>query len=118
MQTKQILALCTLTLALAANAQTAPAHSMPMAPAAVDAPPGSAAATDLAEGEIRKIDKEMNKITIKHGVIKSMDMPGMTMVFQVKNPDLLGQVKVGDKVRFAAEKADGALVVTHLEPAP
>ncbi len=66
----------------------------------------------LTEGEIRKVDKEARKITIKHGEIKNLDMPAMTMVFQVKDPALLDKVKVGDKVQFTAEKVGGAYVVT------
>lgn len=71
-------------------------------------------AADMADGEIRKIDKENKKITIKHGEIKNLEMPGMTMVFQVKDPAMLDKVKVGDKVKFAAEKLDGAIVVTEI----
>ena len=82
-------------------------------------PKGSAMAApaDMADGEIRKVDKENKKITIKHGVIKSLDMPGMTMVFQVKDPALLDKVKAGDKVRFTAEQAGSALVVTTIQAA-
>ncbi len=69
----------------------------------------------LADGEIRKVDKDAKKITIKHGPMPSLDMPPMTMVFQVKEPALLGQVKSGDKIRFAAEKAGGAYVVNRIE---
>lgn len=71
----------------------------------------------MTEGEVRKIDKEAKKITLKHGDIKNLDMPGMTMVFQVKDAALLDKVKVGDKVMFTAEKADGAIVVTAIETA-
>jgi Cu/Ag efflux protein CusF len=71
----------------------------------------------MADGEVRKIDKENKKITLKHGEIKSLEMPGMTMVFQVKDPAMLEKVKAGDKVRFAASKTDGALVVTSIEVA-
>lgn len=73
------------------------------------------ASKDMADGEIRKIDMESKKITIKHGEIKNLDMPGMTMVFQVKDPAMLEKVKTGDKVRFKAEKAGGAIVVTDIE---
>jgi len=87
----------------------------------VTAPVASAAAakTDLqmTEGEIRKVDLESKKVTIKHGDIKNLDMPGMTMVFQVKDPEMLDKVKAGDKVRFKAEKAGGAIVVTDIQPA-
>ena len=76
-----------------------------------------AAAADMTEGEIRKVDLEAKKITIKHGEIKNLDMPGMTMVFQVKDPALLDTVKAGDKIRFKAEKTGGAIVVTDIQPA-
>lgn len=72
-------------------------------------------AATMTEGEVRKVDKEAKKITLKHGDIKNLDMPGMTMVFQVKDAAILEQVKAGDKVRFTAEKAEGAIVVTSLE---
>ena len=77
----------------------------------------SASAADLTDGEVRKVDKEARKITLKHGEIKNLDMPGMTMVFQVENPALLDKVKVGDKVKFSAAKTGGAYVVTALEAA-
>ena len=72
---------------------------------------------DLSEGEIRKVDKEGGKITLAHGEIKSLDMPPMTMVFTVKNPALFGELKKGDKVRFAVVREDGKLVVTEIVPA-
>ena len=69
----------------------------------------------LTEGEVRKVDKDAKKITIRHAPIVHLDMPAMTMVFQVKDPALLDQVKTGDKVRFAAEKTGGAFTVTTIE---
>ena len=77
----------------------------------------AALAQDMTEGEVRKVDKDAKKITIKHGEIKNLEMPAMTMVFQVRDPALLDQVKAGDKVRFKAEKAGGAIVVTAVEVA-
>ena len=74
------------------------------------------ASADMADGEIRKVDMDNKKITIKHGEIKNLDMPGMTMVFQVKDPAILSAVKTGDKVRFKAEKSGGAIVVTEIQP--
>ena len=73
---------------------------------------------DMADGEIKKIDKDNKKLTIKHGEIKNLDMPGMTMVFQVRDEALLNKVKPGDAVKFHVEKQDGALVVTEIEPVP
>ena len=72
---------------------------------------------DLTEGEIRKVDKDAGKITIKHGPIKSLDMPDMTMVFRVKEAGMVEQVKAGDKVRFSADKIDGQYTVTRIEVA-
>lgn len=69
----------------------------------------------LTEGEVRKVDKDAKKITIKHGPIVNLDMPAMTMVFQVKDPALLDKVKPGDKVGFEAEKLGGAFTVTRIE---
>src|SRR5450631_296441 len=63
-----------------------------------------AQAAAMTEGEVRKVDKAAKKITLKHGPIVNLDMPGMTMVFHVKESKMLEQVKAGDKVRFSAEK--------------
>ena len=79
---------------------------------------GSAIAQTVApmtEGEVRKIDKEQGKITLKHGEIKNLDMPGMTMVFRVKEAALLDQVKEGDKIKFTADKIGGQYTVTGIE---
>lgn len=81
-------------------------------------PASAAAADDMVDGEIRKVDKGSAKITIKHGEIKRLDMPPMTMVFQVKEPALLDKVKAGDKVRFKAEQTPGGFVVTAIQTAP
>ena len=74
-----------------------------------------ASAQQLAEGEVRKMDKKARTVTLKHGPIPSIDMPAMTMVFQVKEPALLDAVKAGDKVRFQAEMLDGKATVTKIE---
>jgi Cu(I)/Ag(I) efflux system protein CusF len=71
----------------------------------------------FAEGEVRKVDKETGKITLKHGPIANLDMPAMSMVFQVKDWALLDQVKAGDKIRFQAEKIGSQYTVTHIEAA-
>lgn len=114
---KTLLILLTL-LAGTATAHAASHAGAPMTtPAASANADSSASAAEMADGEIRRIDMASKKITIKHGVIKSLDMPGMTMVFQVKDPALLDKIKTGDKVRFRAEKANGAMVVTEMEPA-
>ncbi len=81
------------------------------------APSDAASAVPLSAGEVRKVDPEAKKITIRHGPLENLGMPPMTMVFQVSDPALLKQVKAGDKIRFAAEKRpDGAYTVTRIEP--
>ncbi|HYC37009.1 MAG TPA: copper-binding protein [Usitatibacter sp.] len=83
------------------------------------AAPGSwaASADAAAEGEVRKVDKERKKITLRHGPIANLGMPPMTMSFDVRDPALLDKVKQGDKVRFRAEKVGGDYAVTQIEPA-
>ncbi|MEH2469466.1 Cu(I)/Ag(I) efflux system protein CusF [Nitrobacteraceae bacterium AZCC 2161] len=68
-------------------------------------------------GEVKKIDEAAGKITLKHGPIKSLDMDedGMTMVFRVQDPAMLKSVKVGDKVKFAADRVNGQITVTSLQ---
>lgn len=76
-----------------------------------------AAQDAMSDGEIKKVDNVSGKLTIKHGELKNLNMPAMTMVFKVKDPALLQKVKQGDKVRFIAEQLDGALTVTSIEVA-
>ena len=81
-----------------------------------DAKAAQAAAAAMSDGEIRRVDKAAKKITVRHGPLVNLDMPAMTMVFQVKDEAMLDQVKVGDKVKFVAEKTDGAYTITRIEP--
>ena len=70
-----------------------------------------------SEAEVRKVDRDAGKITLKHGEIKNLDMPAMSMVFQVKDKALLDKVKAGDKISFTADKVNGAYTVMSIEPA-
>jgi Cu(I)/Ag(I) efflux system periplasmic protein CusF len=78
----------------------------------------AATAGDMTDGEVRKVDKDAAKITLKHGEIKNLDMPGMTMVFNVKDKALLDKVKAGDKVKFKAVSDAGKITVTDLQVTP
>ncbi len=71
----------------------------------------------LAEAEVRRVDARNGKITLRHGDIRNLDMPPMTMVFQVSHPTLLDQVKAGDRVRFTADRINGTYTVLSLQPA-
>jgi Cu(I)/Ag(I) efflux system protein CusF len=86
--------------------------TMNMEGAQKTAPMGAMA---MVDGEVRKVDKDTKKITLKHGEIKNLGMPGMTMVFQVKDSAMLDKVQAGDKVQFKAERPGGALVITEIE---
>lgn len=77
----------------------------------------SASTAEMTEGEIRKIDKAAGKVTVKHGEIRSLDMPPMTMVFGVADVALLDKVKQGDKVRFRAVNRDGKFTITEIQTA-
>ena len=77
----------------------------------------SRAAESLSEGEVRKVDKDAQKITVRHGPLANLDMPAMTMVFQVKDAAMLDKVKAGDKVKFRAEKVGGAFTITQIDAA-
>ena len=78
-------------------------------------PTAAAATAPMSDGEVRKVDKGAGKVTIKHGPLQNLDMPAMTMVFQVKDPAMLDQLKEGDKIKFAAAKINGALTVTDVQ---
>ncbi|MDP4621339.1 MAG: copper-binding protein [Hydrogenophaga sp.] len=81
---------------------------------------GGTAATALpwAEAEIRRIDTAAGKISLKHGEIKNLDMPPMSMVFQVPDNSQLAGLKVGDAVRFTADQINGAYTVIRIERRP
>lgn len=70
--------------------------------------------TAMSEGEIRKVDKDTQRLTIKHGPLDNLGMPGMTMVFGIKDAALLDTLKAGDKIKFVADKIEGRYVVTQL----
>ena len=110
-------ALCAAFLVESALAQHA-GHSHAGSSAAT--PGASAGATsngvvEMSDGEVRRVDKDSAKITLKHGEIKNLDMPPMTMVFRVKEPALLDKLKAGDRVKFRAERAASGYVVTAVE---
>ena len=86
------------------------AQSSPTTPANATMPPG-----EFAQGEVRKVDKENNKVTLKHGDIPSLDMPPMSMVFIARDPALITRVKPGDKLRFRAASENGTLYLIEVK---
>ncbi len=87
----------------------------PLLAQAADEPAKSTATVVMTDGEVRKIDREAGKLTLRHGPIVNLDMQGMTMSFRVANPAMLDGLNVGDKVRFIAERVNGATLVTRIE---
>lgn len=83
--------------------------------AEVSAMASPSSASTPSEGEVRKIDKDAGKLTIKHGALENLGMPAMTMVFKAKDTAMLDSLKVGDKISFIAEKVDGQITVTKID---
>jgi Cu/Ag efflux protein CusF len=100
-----VLAALTIPAALAAHIPSHPAEARPPE-------------NGYSEGEVRKVDKEAGKITMRHGPIANLEMPAMSMVFRAKDKAMLERVKEGDKVRFKAEKVQGAFTLTEIEAIP
>lgn len=73
--------------------------------------------TEMADGEVRRVDKATGKVTLRHGDLKELEMPPMSMVFEVKDKALLDTVKAGDKVKFRATDDNGKLVIIEMKPA-
>ena len=107
---KTLLAISTLALLAPLPVLAADGHHKPAAGS-------TAAAADMTDGEVRKIDMEGGKLTLKHADIKNLDMPGMTMVFVVKDKAMLDKLKTGDKVKFKAINDAGKFTVTDIQPA-
>ena len=113
---KTLLTLCALTALAPLPAAAVDAHHKSVAAAAATAT--ATATADLTDAEVRKVDIEAGKITLKHAEIKSLDMPAMTMVFVVKDKAMLDKLKVGDKVKFKAINDAGKYTVTEIQPMP
>ena len=101
-----------LATAVDAGAQTTPASGADHA-----AHHPMTAAAPQSEGEVRKVDKAQGKLTLRHGPLENLAMPAMTMVFKVADPKMLDSLKDGDKVKFTADRVNGAITVTAIEPA-
>ena len=101
-------------LAQAPAAAAADSHSSHHPAAAASTAPQA----ELSEGEITRWDPRTLRLTLKHGEIKNLEMPPMTMVFRVADASVVGDLKPGDKVRFRAEQVSGAYHVQRIEKAP
>ena len=93
-------------------------HGTAQAPAQTSTTPAAVAERPWAEAELRRIDAAAGKVTLKHGEIRNLDMPPMTMVFTLRDKALLGTLKAGDRVRFQADQINGVYTVMALEALP
>jgi Cu/Ag efflux protein CusF len=102
-------------IAAAALALAGTAFAQATAQTAAHASSTSTAQAPATDGEVRKVDAAQGKVTLRHGRIENLEMDAMTMVFRVADPKMLENLKTGDKVRFAADRVNGALTVTAIE---
>ncbi|CAN7285833.1 copper-binding protein [Paraburkholderia sp. 22099] len=113
---KNVLASIALGCALAVSASAYAAGDMGnMDMGGSAAKQGGDAKAGMSHGEVKKVDTSAGKLTIKHGPLDNLGMDAMTMVFKVKDPAMISQVKPGDKIDFVAEEVDGALTVAKLQ---
>ena len=106
------IAILILTTALAAG----PAVAQAPAPDSHNQHHGSAASSaDFSSAEVRRVDKDAQKVTLRHGPIPNLGMGDMQMVFRVTDPRMLDDLKPGDRIRFKADKVGGQYTVTELE---
>lgn len=111
MKFPHILFAAAIAMASGVHAQTTPASGADHA-----AHHPVTAAAPQSDGEVRKVDREQSKLTLRHGPLENLGMPPMTMVFKAADPKLLDGLKEGDKVKFTAEKVNGAFAVTAIQP--
>ena len=95
-----------LALPMAGHAQVSPSPGQVAAPAS----------DSMTDGEVKKVDLDNGKITLKHGDIKNLDMPGMTMVFTIRDKGQLTNLKPGDKVQFMVVQEGGKMIITDIQP--
>lgn len=75
----------------------------------------ASASLAMTSGEVRKVDADQGKVTLKHEPIANLDMPAMTMVFRAAKPEMLKDLKAGDKIQFQAASANGGIILTHIQ---
>lgn len=71
----------------------------------------------LTDAEVRKIDAASGMVTLKHGALRNVGMPAMTMTFKAKDASMIKQIHEGDKVKVRVEDVDGTLTIVKLEKA-
>lgn len=73
------------------------------------------AQTHQATGVVKRIDADKGVVSLKHDPVKSLNWPGMTMNFNVRDPKLLAGVKPEQAVKFEFVEDKGRYVITGLK---
>ncbi|WP_302175939.1 copper-binding protein [uncultured Hydrogenophaga sp.] len=113
---KPPLVACALALAAGLALAQHSGHSHGASPAQPAAAAPASGALPWAEAEVRRVDADAGAVTLRHGDIRNLDMPPMTMVFKARDPAMLSGIKAGEKVRFTADQINGTYTVLSIEP--
>lgn len=81
---------------------------------AQEAKSANVGSTATSKGEVKKIDLDAGKLTIRHGELKNIDMPATTMVFDLSDKATLAKLKASGKITFVANNANGQLTATNV----
>lgn len=103
--------------ALLALATILPAASQAAPGSAPGAAPVASANQPLVDGLVKRVNRDGASVSLAHGPIPNINMPAMTMLFKLKDPSWIAQLKEGQRIRFSAVLANGELLVTRIEPA-
>ncbi|WP_075223118.1 copper-binding protein [Acuticoccus yangtzensis] len=72
-------------------------------------------AAPVSKGEVTKVDTRRNRVTVKHGPLDNLEMPAMTMVFEVSDPAMMDRLTVGRAITFTADRVKGKLTIVEIE---
>ena len=69
-----------------------------------------------ANGTVKSVRLSQGKVKIEHGPIERLGMPGMTMLFKVKNPAELDALEKDMPVEFNVENGSSGFEITLIKP--
>jgi methyl-accepting chemotaxis protein len=67
-----------------------------------------------SDAEVKSVDQANKRVVLKASEIRSIDMPPMTMPFEVRDAKMLDKLKPGDKIRIRAANEGGKFVLTEI----
>lgn len=72
-------------------------------------------AQEYTKGTVKEVKADQEKVTVIHEELKNLDMPAMTMVFNVADPAMLEGMNEGDAIEFVADRIRGKITITELK---